>query len=335
MSARKLRSIADIAAIAGVDKSTVSRALNDSPLVSEETRARIRAIAEEYSFQPSSAARCLSLKSSRTIAFVTHAYGSDSCGVTDLFSLEIMGGIAIGLHELGYDLMVVHVDPKESGWASRYLDSGRVDGFILMTSEQKDSHIEELLSAGAPFIAWGAGHGSYCSVRGDDRQGGFLAGGRLASIGRRRIAFLGGPEVEVEVEARRRGWTEAMENSGLGIDPSLVVYGDYSEESAARAAAELLDRDPALDGLFCCSDLMAIAAVEVLRSRGRRVPEDVAVVGYDDLHIASRVTPALTTVSQHVPLSGKILARDLAAFLRGGPVTTRTVPVDLVVRVSA
>ena len=136
-------------------------------------------------------------------------------------------------------------------------------------------------------------------------------------------------------EARRRGWTEALENSGIGIDPSLVVYGDYSEESAARAAKELLDRNPSLDGLFCCSDLMAIAAVEVLRSRGRRLPEAVAGVRFDILHIASRVPPALTTVSQHVPLSGKILARDLAAFLRGGPVTTRTVPVDLVVRASA
>jgi DNA-binding LacI/PurR family transcriptional regulator len=335
MKTNKLRSIADIAHLAGVDKSTVSRALNNSPLVSAATKERIRAIAERYSFQPSSAARSLSLKSSRTVAFVTHGYGKDCSGIQDLFGLEIMGGIAIGLYENGYDLLVVHVDPEETGWASRYLDSGRVDGFILMTSEHKRTHIDELKAAGAPFIAWCAGTGEFCSVRGDDGRGGFLAGERLAAVGRRRIGFVGGPAESVEVQERLAGWSSALAAAGAAAGPDRVVFGDFCEESAAESVRTLLARDPGLDGVFCCNDLMAIGAVGALRAAGRRVPEDVAVIGYDDLHIAAKVTPALTTVSQRVPLAGKILAADLAAFLRGGPVTTRILPVELVVRASA
>ena len=128
MGEKKLKSIDELAQLAGVAKSTVSRALNDSPLVNAETKARILEIAKLHEFQPSVVARNLSCRSSRTIAYVTHAYvgekGCDCC-VSDPFSLEIMGGIAIGLHELGYDLLIVHIDPDDTGWAPEYLDSGR------------------------------------------------------------------------------------------------------------------------------------------------------------------------------------------------------------------
>lgn len=334
MDNKKLKSIEDIAILAGVSKSTVSRALNDSPLVGAETKERILAIAQEHDFKPSFSARNLSMRTSRTIAFVNHAYEKGECGISDPFSLEIMGGIAIGLHDLGYGLLVVHVDPADRAWASQYLDSGRVDGFILMTSEQKRDHVELLRGMGAPFIAWGRGGEDYCSVSGDDKKGGRLAAERLISAGRRRIAFLGGPRVESEVKERYEGFAGAMRAAGR--DPrALVAYGDYSERSAEREIAKLIDREPAVDGIFANSDYMAIAAMRWLSANGRRVPDDVAVIGYDDLSIASYVSPRLTTISQHVPLAGRRLARDLVAFLETSLITHSEMPVELVERDSA
>ncbi len=335
MANKKLRSIADIARIAGVSKSTVSRALNDSPLTGVETKERIKAIAKEHDFRPSAMARNLSLRTSHAIAFVNHAYSNYGCSVSDPFCLEIMGGVAIGLHDLGYELLVVHVNPDDKDWVAQFLDSGRVDGFILLTSTKKRKHIDLLLEKGAPFVVWGPGSGGYCTVCGNDYQGGRLAAERLIFTGRSRIGFIGGPSFEGEVQERFRGFEAALRDAGREANPSLVVYGDYSEASAERVVETLLERDPGLDGIFCNSDLMAIAAMRKLQERGRRVPQDVAVIGYDDLSVASYVTPALTTISQNVSLVGRLLARDIVAYLREGAVTTTIVPVELIVRASA
>jgi DNA-binding LacI/PurR family transcriptional regulator len=329
------KSIADIAKIAGVSKSTVSRALNDSPFANAETKNRIREIAKEHDFQPSAVARNLSLQSSHTIAFVNHAYHKNSCAITDPFCLEIMGGIATGLHGLGYDLLEVIVDPDDGDWAGYYLDSGRVDGFILMTSTKKRNHVDLLLKKGAPFVAWGPGKGGYCTVCGDDFQGGKIATERLLSLGRKRIAFIGGTQTEGEVHERYRGYEAALREAHVEMDPALIAYGDYTELSGARVMETLLKREPRLDGVFSNSDLMAIAAMRVLQSSGRRIPEDVAVVGYDDLSLSAYVSPALTTVSQKIPLAGRLLARDLVNFLEQGIVTSTVVPVELIVRASA
>jgi DNA-binding LacI/PurR family transcriptional regulator len=329
------KSIADIAKMAGVSKSTVSRALNDSPFANAETKDRIRAIAREHDFEPSAAARNLSLRSSRTIALVNHAYAKNSCSITDPFCLEITGGIAAGLHGLGYDLLEVIVDPDDKDWAGHYLDSGRVDGFILMTSTKKRDHVEMLIRKGAPFVAWGPAMGSYCTVCGDDLNGGKLATERLLSLGRKRIGFIGGPETEGEVQARRRGYQAALKDAGLVVDPALVSHGDYSEASGAKVMEALLKRAQGIDAVFCSSDMMAIAALRVILASGRRIPEDIAVVGYDNISLSAYVTPALTTVSQNIALAGRLLARDLVNYLEQGVVTTTVVPVELVVRASA
>jgi DNA-binding LacI/PurR family transcriptional regulator len=334
MGMKRLRSMDDIAHIAGVSKSTVSRALSNSPLVAEATRERINAVAREYDFRPHLPARRLSMRASRTIAFVTHAFHQDF-SVADLFCFEIMGGILYGLYERQYDLLVVYVDPKETEWAALYLDTGRVDGFILMTSMRKRHHIDHLLSIGAPFVAWGHGGGRYCSVSGDDRLGGGLATRHLLALGRSRIAFIGGPRVEIEVQKRYQGYSEALREVGAGVDPDLIAYGDYSDRSGAKAMEELLSRNKGIDAVFVNSDLMAVSAMGCLKSHGRRVPEDVAVVGYDDLSIAAYATPPLTTVRQNIPLAGRLLARDLVAFLESGIITETTVPVELVRRGSA
>jgi DNA-binding LacI/PurR family transcriptional regulator len=336
MSKKSVKTIADVARLAGVSKSTVSRALSDSPLIRDETKERIRAIVRQHNFQVNAPARQLSLRQSRTIAFVTHAYHKEF-SVADLFGLEIMGGISNGLYANGYDMLVVHVNPRETEWAHNYLDTGRVDGFILMTSTRKQRHIQALVEMGAPFIAWGppkAGF-SYCTVAGDNLNGGRLATEHLIRSGRRRIAFLGGPEDELEVQHRFRGYEVALEAAGKGIDSALLAYGDFMDTSGAVAMRSLLEQAPDLDAVFVNSDLMAIEAMNVIRDQGRRVPEDVAVVGYDDLSIAEHSNPPLTTIRQSIPLAGKLLAQNLIQYLQTGVVTNMSIPVELIVRKSA
>ena len=336
MSKKPVQTIADIARLANVSKSTVSRALNDSPLIGDETKERIRAIAREHNFRINAPARRLSLKQSRTIAFVTHAYHKDF-SVADLFGLEILGGISKGLYIKGYDMLVVHVDPRDIDWAHQYLDSGRADGFILMTSTRKQSHIKTLVEMGAPFIIWGIPQPDCgcCSVSGDNFNGGKLATEYLIRSGRQRIAFLGGPAYELEVKLRYSGYEAALREAGKSIDPKLLAYGNFSDTSGAEAMERLLRQAPDLDAVFVNSDLMAISAMDMIRENDRRVPEDIAVVGYDDLSIAEHSYPPLTTIRQNVPLAGKLLAQNLIQYLETGVVTNVTIPVELIQRKSA
>ena len=336
MSKKTVKTISDIAKLAGVSKSTVSRALNNSPLISQETRDQIRSLARNNNFQINVPAQRLSLKQSNTIAFVTHAYHKDF-SVADLFGLEIMGGISQGLYAHDYDLLVVHVNPQETDWAHQYLDTGRVDGFILMTSTRKQYHIQALLDMDAPFIVWGVppSDGRYCSVTGDNLNGGRIATEYLIGLGKKRIGFIGGPQEELEVQQRFEGYKKALLAAGRIVEPALVTYGDFSNTSGAAAMEQLLDNAPDLDAVFVNSDLMAIAAMDVIRQHGRRVPGNIAVVGYDDLSIAEHSNPPLTTVRQNIPLAGKMLAENLIRYLETRVVSNVVIPVELIVRKSA
>ena len=336
MSKKTVRTIADLAELAGVSKSTVSRALNDSPLIGEETKSRIRALARQHNFQINAPARQLSMKQSRTIAFVTHAYHKDF-SVADLFGLEILGGVSSGLAKQGYDLLVIHVDPQDTKWAHQYFDTGRVDGFILLTSSRKQTHVKALTQIGAPFIIWGVPQPNqkYCSVTGDNFSGGRLAADHLIASGKQKIGFLGGPSYELEVQHRLEGYQSALQTAGMKIDLDLIEYGDFSNTSGAEAMYRLLEKQPELDAVFVNSDLMAIAAMDAIRETGRQVPGDVAVVGYDDLSIAEHSNPPLTTIRQNIPLAGKLLAQNLIQYLQSGLTTNVSIPVELIIRRSA
>jgi DNA-binding LacI/PurR family transcriptional regulator len=336
MSRTSIKTIDDIARIAQVSKSTVSRALNDSPLVKEETKEQILAIARQHNFRLNAPARRLSLKQSCTVAFVTHAYYKDF-SLDDLFTLEIMGGVSNGLHELGYDMLVIQVSPRDSDWIHQYLRSGRVDGFILLTGSRKQSYVRNLVDLGAPFVAWGFSNPdqSFCTVNGDNLSGGRLATEHLIHSGRQRIAFLGGPAAQMETQLRYRGYESALQAADRPTDPATVAYGEYCSAAAAEAMEQLLERAPDLDAVFVTSDLNAIAAMEVIRRHGKRIREDIAVVGYDDLSIASYNQPPLTTIRQNIPLAGRLLAQNLIQYLKTGVVSQVTMPVELVVRQSA
>jgi DNA-binding LacI/PurR family transcriptional regulator len=333
--ATRATTIADIARIAGVSKSTVSRALNDSPLIGDETKGRIRAIAEEHQFQLNAPARRLRTKQSNAIAFVTYPYKMES-GVPDVFLLEMMSGASGALHAEGYDLLVVPTDPSDTAWVRGYLEAGRVDGFVLLSATCTEAHFQALLDLKAPFITWGVlpwGSG-YCSVSGDSVNGGRLATEHLLERGRTKIAFLGGPAGALEIADRYRGYEAALTAAGKTVDQALVAHAWWTAEAAAEGMRRLLEQTPDLDAVFVSSDLMAFAAMDVIRDLDRRVPEDVAVVGYDDVSLARFSNPPLTTIRQNGPLAGQLLARNLIEHLRTGVVTTTSIRADLVVRKS-
>ena len=335
----EVHTIADIARLAGVSKSTVSRALNDSPLIGPETKERVRAIAREHQFRMNVPARRLSLKLSNAVALVSYAHAAHSL-VPDAFMLELMGGISVALHANDYDLLVIHVSPTDTEWVRRYLESGRVDGFILLSAMCTRRHLDSLVAAKAPFVIWGVppgGGGGYGAVTGDGVAGGKIATEHLLQSGRSRIAFLGGPARDPEVRDRFQGYGDALLAAGNDVDPALVVHASWHhpETSSAAAIRELLERAPEIDAVFANSDLLAIGAMDALRAAGRRVPDDVAVVGYDDISVASHCSPPLTTVRQDGPLAGRLLAENLVQHMQTGVVTNVSIPAELVVRASA
>jgi DNA-binding LacI/PurR family transcriptional regulator len=333
---KSVQTIADIARICCVSKSTVSRALNDSALISTETKERIRAVAKEHNFQINIPARRLALQHSRTIAFVVHAYKCiEAFSLNDLFLLEVLGAISSTLSTYHYDLLVANVDPRDPDWPHQYLDTGRVDGFILLTSTRKQIHIKTLVEMKAPFIVWNntpSPESSYCSVNNDNFNGGKLAASHLWQTGRRRIGFVGGPADEYEIQRRYEGYAAALQEKGQKVDQSMITYGEWTSDSGAEQMRKLLETAPDLDAVFANNDLMAVGAINALHEQGRRVPEDVAVVGYDNLSIARSNSPRLTTISQNIPLVGKLLAQNLIQNIETGLVTNVTIPAELVIR---
>lgn len=337
MAKETVQTLEDIARLANVSKSTVSRALNNSPLLNPDTIERIQAIAREHRFRINAPARNLRLRNSRTVAFVAPDYYPDFYSGEDLFGLEILGGIGTGLRALGYDLLIVHVNPRDTNWVRDYLDSGRVDGFILITSNLKPQLIKSLVEMEVPFIGWGTPlpNCNYCSVAGDNIAGGRLATQHLIGIGRQQIAFLGGPEGNLTVANRFKGYESALKAAGRNVDPNLVAYGDYTHASGTVVMQCLMGRSPDLDAVFVNSDLMAIGAIQAIQNSGKRVPEDIAVIGYDDLPIAMYNNLPLTTIRQNLPLAGKLLSQNLIQHIQTGVVTSVTLPVELVIRKSA
>jgi len=337
MSKKTVQTLEDIAQLANVSTSTVSRALNNSPLISQETKERIQAIARKHHYRINIPARNLRLRHSQTIAFVAPIYSPAFFSGEDLFGMGMLSGIGKGLHTLGYDLLVIHVDSDDTSWAQSYLESGRVDGFILLTSHHKPSLIKTLVEADIPFIGWGVPvpESNYCSVTGDNLTGGRLATQHLIDLGRRQVAFLGGPEASLTIQHRLKGYENALQTAGHRVDPHLLAYTDYSYDSGVAAMQRLLRQSPDLDAVFVTSDLMAIGAINVIQNSGKRVPADIAVVGYDDLPIAIYNNLPLTTIRQNFPLVGKLLAENLIQYLQTGVVNNVTTPVELVIRKSA
>jgi DNA-binding LacI/PurR family transcriptional regulator len=329
--------MADLARLAGVAPSTVSRALGGHPAIPEGTRARILALAAEHNYRVNVRARALRLQRSHTVAAIFPQGKGSARLMSDPFYLEIMGAMSDELSKHGYDLLVSLSRGNETAWYQRYVLERRADGLLLLERDIEAKGVRRLSEAGVPFVAWGPilpGQ-QHISVGGDSFQGALLAVKHLIARGRRTIGFIGGDKTMIETQQRFAGYQAALREAGFGYRARLVRYTDYTPLQARAAVGELLEANARLDAIFFCSDVMAVTSFETLRQRGKRIPDDVAVVGYDDIPLASYAHPRLTTIRQEVVAGGRLMVSKLLALLAGETVASEMLPVSLQLRESA
>lgn len=339
---RRRLQMADIARLAGVSVSTVSRALNGSSLVNDETRQRIGELARSLNYTINESAKNLRLQRNQTIAVVIPYDAHSRQHISDPFFLSMVGSLADALTDRGYDMLLSRVDAEALDSVAALYDAGRATGIVLIGQWRHHDQLNALAARGVPVVVWGGQlpQQLYCTVGGDNALGGRLATQHLLAQGRRRILFLGDPQLP-EVALRLAGYRHALEEAGVAYSPSMVCSVPFEERDAERAIADhviaerVLAQPPSFDAVFACSDLIAILAMRALRAASRRVPEDVAVVGYDNINLAAYADPPLTTVHQPVLQAGVELVEALTRVMAGTPQAPRVLPVQLVVRESS
>ena len=335
-AAQKRLQMADIARLAGVSTATVSRALNHSPLVNEETRNRILELARSLKYSINIGAQNLRLKANRTVGVVVPFDSGTRQHLSDPFFLGMLGSLADALTERGFDMLLSRVDAEELDAAAAPFDSGRVIGIVLIGQWRHHDQLNQLAARQVPIVVWGAQlpQQLYTTVGGDNVSGGKQAATHLLAAGRRRIAFFGDINLP-EVAHRYRGYCNALAEYGIAADPQLRVSVSFLPEGGAEAVAELQRRGADYDAVFACSDLLAMTAINSLRALGKSVPGDVAVVGYDDIELSTYFHPPLTTIRQPIRAAGEVLVDSLLALVDGQPAMSRQLETELIVRATS
>lgn len=291
--------IKDVAALAGVSVATVSRVLNEKGLVREDTIRRVLEAAASLNYVPHGGARSLSTRTTSTVGVVLPDLHGE-------FFSEVIRGIDVAARRSGYHLLVSgsHSDWNEMS-AVLLAVRGRVDGLIVMAPELEAEGLAARLPAGLPVVLLNCRAAGAWAVAVDNARGVTSMMDHLVSLGHRDIAFVAGPEGNADAAERLRGWRDAMTRNGSdGLD-DLLAAGDFSESAGYQAAAGFLARDRRPTALFAANDAMAIGALCAARERGVSVPEDMTVVGFDDIPIARFVSPPLTTVSVEIAELGR------------------------------
>ncbi len=329
----------DIAHLAGVSQSTVSRALRDSPLVNQETRDRIKAIAKELNYKVDKNASNLRRQHSDTLALLLFEDPTSDDSQINPFFLSMLGSITRASSNRGYDLLV-SFQKLDEDWHAEYEDSHKADGLILLGYGDYTDYKEKLTQLeenNTHFVLWGAVKEEQkgISVGCDNLQGGYDVTQHLIQLGKKKIAFLGGAsDRSPEFFDRYKGSCKAQKDAGLKVNKALQVDAITTEQSGYAAALQLLAQKNDFDAIFCASDLIAVGAMKAIRDKGLRIPEDIAIVGYDNIPISSFTRPALTTVQQDTKLAGQVLVESLLKQIRKEPVTSSMLPAKLIVRQS-
>jgi alanine racemase len=327
----------DIAHRAGVSQATVSRALRNSPLVSPETREKVQRIARELNYQVDRSAAGLRSQTSHTLALLLFEDATTDNSQINPFFLSMLSNISRAANRRKFDLLV-SFQQLSNDWHYEYEASNRADGIILLGYGDYISFTDKLaklLSEDAHFVIWGVTQPGLeaHAVGSDNRTGGLLATEHLLRQGRRRIAFLGDVTDRCpEFKHRYEGFLQAHEQAGVAPNPTLQFEAQGPETSGFEATRHLLDSGQPFDAIVAASDLIAIGAIRCLHKAGLRVPEDVAVVGYDDIHAARYLSPALTTVHQDTAAAADLLVDKLLRMIDGESVDCELLPPALVVR---
>ncbi|GLW24971.1 MULTISPECIES: LacI family DNA-binding transcriptional regulator [unclassified Microbispora] len=323
-----------VAARAGVSRATVSRVVNGQLTVTPQIRDAVMRAVDELGYVPNSAARSLVTQRTDSVALVVSEPPTRVFSEDPMFSTVIRSA---SLELEAADRQVVLMlagSPKSHARIERYVAGGHVDGVMLISMHGADPLPAALARMGVPVVSYGrpAVPVPLPYVDNDNVGGAEKAVRHLLDSGRRRIATIAGPQDMIGGQDRLTGYRDALRDSDRR---SIVAVGDFTRQSGAVAMRHLLQDDPHLDAVFVANDLMAIGALQALRQAGRRVPDDVAVVGFDDIEAARYTEPPLTTIRHPVSEQAAAMVRLLLDLLRGGPATSVVLPTELVVRDSA
>ncbi|MFE3737376.1 LacI family DNA-binding transcriptional regulator [Streptomyces sp. NPDC059134] len=343
----RLPTLEEVAARAGVGRGTVSRVINGSPKVSARTRAAVERAVAELGYVPNRAARALAANRADAIALVVPE--PEARFFAEPYFSGIVSGVGEALSDTGMQLLLTFAGgARERRRLAQYLAAHRADG-VLLVSVHADDPLPELLARIAiPTVISGrrSEEEPLPSVDSDNAEGARTAVTHLLSRGRRTIATITGRLAVYGAACRLDGYRRALAEAGHAPDEGLVAVADFTEEGGRRAMTELLARRPDLDAVFAASDVMAAGARQALRAAGRRTPDDVALVGFDDSAIARLMDPPLTSVRQPIEEMGRAMARLVLAEIgaRGNGAGTRVagpgprqiiLPTELVVRDSS
>lgn len=327
--------MADLARLAGVHVSTVSRALGDSPLVEQGMRERILDLARKHGYVVNAAARNLRAGRTETLSVVIPLAHERDQALTDPFFAAMLSHLADAITQRGYGMHLQKVLPPMQGWLPRIVAERRSDGIIVIGQSTEHETLQQAARTATPFVVWGGQlpKQRYCSVGSDNVQGGFMATQHLLQQGRRRIVFLGDPSIP-EIRLRCDGYEQALAQGPKGTAAASIIKAHLTPEAAGAALQAWLRKGKAFDAIFAATDLIGISALRVLAAAGLRVPEDVAVIGFDGLEVGAHVHPTLSTVQQDLAQGAALLVDLLLQRIAGNTVEPVLMPPVLVVRES-
>lgn len=332
--------MSDIARLAGVSPSTVSRALAGSPLVTARKREEIHRLARERGYVVNSTARNLRLQRTQTLGVVIPLAHETSQPLSDPFFMEMLGWLADAITQRGYGMFLLKVLPPMEGWLTDLIASQRADGIIVIGQSTEHATLEAAAQQYKPLVVWG-GHlaaQSYCTVGSDNVAGALAAVEHLINIGRKRIVFVGDPAIP-EIGLRYEGYRLAHERASrlrtpLHAPPHLVP-SHLTPDTAYEAMRSFISSRGEFDAIFAATDVIAMSALRALTASGISVPREVSVVGFDDISLAAHANPPLTTVRQDVERGAHTLVDLLFRRLAGEDTPSSTMPAELVIRESS
>lgn len=350
LNAKRKPRLIDIATEAGVSIATVSRVLDDHPAIKRETKQRVRAIAKAqgYPMRDADAAmprqrRVLKPRRKGAICVVMPVALPAGSRLANSFELNLLGGIGAAMRDLGLDLSISAEAPYDDRTLDSFMAAHRYDGIIFLGQSQFHDRLNALAEGPRPFVVWGVQTDDqrYCSVGSDNFEGGSQATQHLIGLGRKRIAFISqaAPITSAQtglsqMAGRLAGFRAAMHAADLPADLIVIQSASTGRQAGADAVNSLLAKGKAFDAVVATSDLIAVGAIDALTIRGMKVPDDIAVVGYDDAEVAKLVRPPLTTIRQDPIIAGQLLVSKLLRAMAGYQIQSERLPTELVVRAS-
>jgi len=328
--------LAGLAQLAGVSTSTVSRALNNNPLIKKETRESLQALAKEHNFSLNRAASRLRTQKTNVVAVILNLIDDTDQSISDPFLLKVVGDLNQELNQHGYELLLSNSYMANDDWANYFISSSRADGIIVIGQGKSSSQVEQVAKSGAPLVVWGAPttKSNYAIVGSNNDLGGYCATQHLIEGGCKRILFLGDPE-HAEMSERYKGYQKALKEAELDSSIDLTLSCDITSKVAYDKIGEaILTKGLFFDGIVATSDMVALGALKALKERYINIPNDVSIVGFDDIAMAELFHPSLTTIKQDTKSAAKMMVEQLLKQFNGQAAKSVVIDIELIKRKS-